>query len=126
MKTVLLMLVAALTLFGADVTGKWTGTVEITDPTSGEKMAVPVHAEFAQKAGEVAGTIGREQDTDVETIHEGKTDGKNLTFEARPADATSAFKFKLVLVSDDRIEGDVQGAVDTGNIAGKVVLTRVK
>ena len=35
-------------------------------------------------------------------------------------------KFKLVLVSDDRIDGGMQGAIDIGNISGKVVLASVK
>jgi hypothetical protein len=34
--------------------------------------------------------------------------------------------FTLTLVSDDRIEGGMKGAVDTGNITGTVMLTRVK
>ncbi|MGO9260779.1 MAG: hypothetical protein ACLQU1_31395 [Bryobacteraceae bacterium] len=126
MRKIWLLPLVALAMYGADISGKWTGSVEIADPSSGEKMSIPVKAEFTQKAAEVSGTIGREQDTEAQAIREGKLDGKNLVFEVQPPEGTSAIKFKLVVVSDDRIEGDMQGAVDAGNISGKVILTRVK
>lgn len=126
MKKLWLIPLAALALYGADISGKWTGSVEITDPTSGEKISTPVKAEFTQKSAEVSGTIGRAQDAEAEAIKQGKLDGNNLAFEVQPPEATSAMKFKLVVVSEDRIEGDMQGAIDVGNVSGKVVLTRVK
>jgi hypothetical protein len=126
MKAIWLLPLAALAMYGADITGKWTGSVEITDPTSGEKISTPVKAEFAQKAAEVSGTIGRAEDSETETIRQGKLDGNNLIFEVQPAEGTSPMKFKLVLVSGDRIEGAMEGAIDVGKISGKVILTRVK
>lgn len=126
MKLIWLVPLLALTMYGADISGKWTGSVEITDPSSGEKINTPVKAEFTQKAAEISGTIGREQDAEAEAIRAGKLDGNNLVFEVRPPEATSAMKFSLVVVSDDRIEGDMQGAIDVGKISGKVILTRVK
>ena len=126
MKRLWLLPLLTLALFGADVNGKWTGSVEITDPTSGEKISTPVKAEFLQKDTEVSGTIGRAQDTEAETIHAGKLDGNNLMFEVTPPEGTSPMKFKLVVVSGDRIEGAMEGAIDVGKISGKVVLTRVK
>ena len=126
MKRIWLLPVIALSLYGADVSGKWTGSVEINDPTSGDKVSTPVRAEFVQKGGDVSGTIGRTQDADGETIQAGKVDGKNLVFEVKPADSTTALKFTLVVSADDRIEGGMEGAMDVGKISGKVVLTRVK
>jgi hypothetical protein len=126
MKRIWLLPLLTLALYGADVSGKWTGSVEVTDPTSGEKISTPVKAEFLQKGGEVSGTIGRNEDPEGETIRAGKLDGNNLVFEVQPAEATSAMKFTLVLAGDDRIEGAMEGAVDVGKISGKVVLSRVK
>ena len=126
MKRIWLLPLAALALYGADVSGKWTGSVEITDPSSGEKISTPVKAEFQQKGGDVSGTIGRQEDAEGEAIRAGKLEGNNLVFEVQPAEATSAMKFTLVLAGDDRIEGGMEGAVDVGKISGKVVLTRVK
>ena len=126
MKRIWLLPLVTLALYGADISGKWTGSVEVSDPTSGEKITTPIKAEFTQKGGEVSGTIGREQDAEAEPIRGGKLDGKNLLFEVQPPEATSAMKFTLVVAADDRIEGGMEGAIDVGKVSGKVVLTRVK
>jgi hypothetical protein len=121
-----LLAVLALALYGADVTGKWVGTVDVQDPGNGDKISTPVRAEFKQLADAVSGKIGRAQDEQLESIRSGKVAGKSITFEVQPEEATSPFKFSLTLISEDRIEGDVAGAIDTGKIAGKVILTRAK
>jgi hypothetical protein len=126
MKNLWLLPLVAVALYGGDVSGKWTGSVEVTDPSSGEKISTPVKAEFTQKSADVSGKIGRAEDTQPETIRQGKVDGKNLAFEVQPPEATSAMKFILVLVSEDRIEGEMQGAIDVGKVSGKVTLNRVK
>jgi hypothetical protein len=126
MKAIWVLPVLALALYGADITGTWTGTIEVSDPSNGEKINTEVKAQFDQKANAVAGKIGRAQDEQPEQIRNGKVDGKTLVFEVQPPEATSPMKFSLVLVSDDRIEGDMKGAIDVGNISGKVVLKRVK
>jgi hypothetical protein len=126
MKAIWLLPLVALVLHGADISGKWTGSVDVADPAGGDKISTPVKAQFTQKGGEISGTIGREQDAEAEAIHAGKLDGKNLAFEVQPAEATSPMKFTLVVVSGDRIEGVMEGAIADGKISGKVVLTRVK
>lgn len=126
MKAMWALPVLAVALYGADVTGTWKGSIEVADPSNGEKINTEVKAQLNQKANVVSGKIGREQDQDLETIKNGKLDGKTLSFEVQPPEATSPMKFNLVLVSDDRIEGDMKGAIDVGNIQGKVVLSRVK
>src|SRR5580704_9625145 len=100
MKSLCLLPLVALALYAADIGGKWTGHVEIADPTSGEKIDTPVKAEFTQKGADVSGTIGRAQDADAETIRAGKLDGKNLVFEVQPPEGASPMKFKLVVVAD--------------------------
>jgi hypothetical protein len=126
MKAMCLFAVMAAALYGADITGTWKGNIEVSDPSNGEKISTEVKAQFAQKAGAVSGKIGRVQDEQPEAIRNGKVDGKTLIFEVQPPEATSPMKFSLVLVSDDRIEGDMKGAIDVGTIQGKVVLSRVK
>jgi len=125
MKRLWLIPVMALALY-ADVTGKWTGTVDVQDPSNGDKISTRVRAELTQKAGAVTGKIGRAQDEQLEQIRDGKLTGKTLTFEVMPEEAASPMKFTLTVVSDDRIEGDLNGAIDVGKISGKVVLTRAK
>jgi hypothetical protein len=126
MRCLWLLPVLALAMYGADVTGKWTGTVDVQDPGNGDKISTRVRAELTQKADTVTGKIGRVQDTQLETIRDGKLAGKSLTFEVMAEEATSPMKFTLIVVSDDRIEGDMNGAIDVGKINGKVVLTRSK
>jgi len=126
MRTMCLLLAMAVQLAAAEISGVWVGTVVVSDPSSGEKISTTVKAQLEQKAGVVSGKIGRESDAEPDQIRNGKLDGKTLVFEVQPAEATSPMKFNLMVVSDDRIEGDMQGAIDSGNIAGKVILTRAK
>lgn len=116
----------ALALYGADVSGKWTGTVDVVDPANGDKVSTRVKAEFTQKSDAVTGKIGRAQDERLEQIRDGKLAGKTLTFDVLPEEATAPMKFTLKIVSDDRLEGDLNGTIDVGKIAGKVVLTKTK
>jgi hypothetical protein len=121
-----LVLALAARLAAADITGSWEGKVEVADPANGEKITTTVKATLEQKGGAISGKIGREHDQDLEQIHNGKLDGNTLTFEVQPEEATAPMVFTLTLVSEDRIEGGMKGQVDTGNITGTVLLTRVK
>jgi hypothetical protein len=126
MRGIALVLALAARLAAADVTGAWVGTVVVGDPGNGEKITTTVKAQLEQKGAAISGKIGREHDQDLEQIRNGKVDGKTLTFEVQPEEATAPMVFTLTLVSDDRIEGGMKGQVDTGNITGTVLLTRVK
>jgi hypothetical protein len=126
MKLFWLLPLVAVVLYGADVTGTWTGTIDVADPGNGDKISTEVKAEFKQAAAALTGKIGRKQDEQLESIRDGKITGKAITFNVLPEEATSPMKFNLTLVSDDRIEGDMAGAIDVGKISGKVVLTRAK
>lgn len=126
MKSVVLVPLFALAMYGADVTGKWTGKIEVTDPSGENKISTPVKAEFQQNATAVSGKIGRAEDPQIEPIRNARMEDKHLVFEVQSAEATTPFKFSLVLVSDDDIEGEMKGVLDDGNISGKVVLHKVK
>ncbi len=126
MRLLLLVPMFALATFGADVTGKWTGKIEVVDPSGENKISTPVKAEFEQKAATVSGKIGRAEDQQIESIRNVKMEDKHLSFEVQSAEAASTFKFSLVLVSEDQIEGEMKGAIEDGNISGKVILHKVK
>src|SRR6476660_7286340 len=98
MKFVWMLPALALALYGADLTGKWTGTVDVEDPGNGDKISTKVRAELTQKGEQVTGKIGRAQDQQLEAIRDGKLAGKTLTFEVQPEEATSPMKFTLTLV----------------------------
>lgn len=126
MKGMWLLVAAAAALYGADVTGNWSGKVQITDPTSGETITTPLKAQFEQTAEGVSGKIGRARDDELEQIRNAKLDGKTLVFDVQPPEATSPMKFSLVVVSDDQIEGEMKGAIESGSILGKVTLIRTR
>jgi hypothetical protein len=109
----------ALALSAADVTGKWSGTIDVEDAGS----TTEVHVEFVQKAGAISGTIGRAGGADEGTIRNGKVDGAKISFEVVSAQTSSPFKFTLTLVND-RLEGEMKGSADEGEVVGKVKLTR--
>lgn len=126
MKALWLVPLFALTMWGADITGKWSGSIEVSDPSTGDKINTPVKVVFDQKDNTVSGKIGRTEDNQAEDIRNGKLEGDKVTFDVQPPEATSAMKFQLVLVATDRMEGEMKGAVDVGNISGKVTLQKQK
>jgi hypothetical protein len=109
----------ALALSGSDLTGKWSGTIEIAD----EGATTPVSVQLVQKADVVSGKIGRTGGGEEESIRNGKVDGKKVSFEVNSAHGL--MKFALTL-EEDRLEGEMKGTVDDGEIVGKVKLAREK
>jgi len=109
----------ALALSGSDLTGKWSGTIEMAD----EGTTTPVSVELIQKAAVVSGKIGRTGGGEDETIRNGKVDGKKVSFEVNSAHGL--MKFALTL-EEERLEGEMKGTTDDGEIVGKVKLAREK
>jgi hypothetical protein len=122
MKKVLWLLPCmALVLSGADVSGKWSGSIDIED--SGN--TTPVQVELVQKSDQLTGKMGRQGGGDEGTIRNGKVEGTKIFFEVVSAQNTSPFKFTLTLVNGT-LEGEMKGSVDEGEIVGKVKLNREK
>ena len=111
----------ALALSGADVSGKWSGTIDVED--SGSTTTVQV--ELVQKSDLVSGKINRAGGGDEGTIRNGKVEGTKVSFEVISPETSSPFKFTLTLVND-QLEGEMKGSVDEGEIVGKVKLSREK
>jgi len=111
----------ALALSGADVSGKWTGTIDIEDSGS----TIPIQVELVQKSDALSGKVGRAGTGDEGTIRNGKVDGTKVSFEVVSAETSSPFKWNLTLVND-QLEGEMKGSVDEGEIVGKVKLSREK
>jgi hypothetical protein len=109
----------ALALSAGDFTGKWSGTIDVEDAGS----TTDVQAELVQKADTISGKIGRTGGADEGTIRNGKVDGGKVSFEVVSAQTSSPFKFTLTLVND-RLEGEMKGSADEGEIVGKVKLSR--
>ena len=126
MRRFLLLALAASALYAADITGKWSGSIAVSDPSSGAVINTPVKAVFDQKENAISGSIGRKEDERAEPIHNARLEGKTLVFEVRSEETSGAVKFNLTVTSDDRIEGEMKGAIDVGPITGKVTLEKVK
>ena len=58
----------ALALSGADLSGKWAGTIDIEDSGS----TIPIQVELVQKSDAVSGKVGRAGSGDEGTIRNGK------------------------------------------------------
>ena len=114
----------AATLVAADVSGKWSGTVNVEDPTGGPNIEVRVRADLQQKADAITGAIGRQEDQQGEAVRNAKLDGNRFTFEAASTEANGVVKFVLTL-DGDRLDGQMSGELDGSAISGKVHLERV-
>ena len=124
MKILWLVPCLALSLAAADISGKWSGTVEVEDPGGGSTINAEVTAEFQQHATEISGKIGRTEDNETEEIKNGKlTDGKRLTFEVNTPQMSGPVKFVLN-VDGQQMQGTMRGEMEDGPITGKVHLTK--
>jgi autotransporter translocation and assembly factor TamB len=123
MRRLLLLPFLALSLYAANVAGSWTGAVEVTDPSNGNRVEAPVRAVFEQKGDALSVRITR-RNADAEASGEGKLVGDVLTFTVKASTSDSKFDFRLRLASPDRLEGTLEGKLDDNKISGKVQLTR--
>ncbi len=108
-KSLCLLLLAALSLGAADVAGKWTGTVEIPAGT------FQVTLTLEQKGDEISGTIATQNNG--YPIQKGKISGSKLTFEV-PADQIYVVE---CTVEKDSLAGDVK---PSSGGAGKISVKR--
>ena len=123
MRSIWLFFGLPLLLAGADISGKWSGSIDVIDNAGGAPISTPVRAVFEQKANLVSGKIGRREDERTESIRNGKVEGTKISFEVSSVETTSAMKFNLVL-DGDHLSGEMKGTVDSGEVVGKVNLTR--
>ena len=125
MKLPFLLLLTSALIFGADLTGRWTGTIAVDDTGSGTTITTQVHVELQQQGDGLSGKIGRIEDSDVVPIKNARMEGDTLVFEAASDETTGPMKFSLK-IAGDRMEGTMKGSIDSGDINGKVKLTREK
>ena len=122
MKTLLCgLLLSALTLSAAEITGKWSGSFDITN-SDGATEADTAYMSLKQNGGEVTGTAGPSADKQW-TIQKGKLDGQKLTFEVLMEDG-GTLVFDLTF-DDSSIEGNVKGTGSGGEqMSAKTKLKR--
>ena len=125
MKTLLCFLVlaalAGVAFADSNVTGKWTGSFNITGP-NGETKETTALLLLTQSGANIAGTVGPNEDERI-TIQKGKIEGDKITLEAEQDGRT--IKFDLVLAAD-RITGDASMSGEGQTAKAKLDVTRSK
>ena len=111
-RLVLVIAFATSAMAAADLTGRWTGTMEANG------TRIPVYLTMNQRDGQLTGFIAASQDTKQVPIEIVEREGDNVTFEVRD-NAGRVVKFLLSL-ADNRLSGE--SAVD--GQTSKVVLSR--
>jgi hypothetical protein len=112
-----LLLAAAWTLSGADLTGKWSGTVDMKQ--DGEAQTIPVVMIVKQEGNKLTGTAGPEEDQHA--IQKGVVDGDTVTFEVDSGEAIYYLEMKL---DGDQLSGAAKVGADGEKM--KIALKRVK
>jgi|HubBroStandDraft_2_1064218.scaffolds.fasta_scaffold313876_1 hypothetical protein len=119
MKSILvsLLLLAAWTLSASDLTGKWSGTVDMKQ--DGEAQTIPVIMIVKQDGNKLTGTAGPEEDQHA--IQKGLVDGDTITMEVDSGEEIFYLELK---VDGDQITGAVKQGTDGEKM--KIALKRVK
>ena len=123
MKTTLMMLAMAAMTWAADVTGTWSGPMEMT--RNGETRADSAHLMLKQTGGEVTGTVGPNAEKQT-AITKGTVTGEDVVLEATAPDNGVRFVLKLKLESDKLIGTLDAKSPDGETMAGKLTLTRAQ
>jgi hypothetical protein len=118
----LLLLRLALSAAAADITGKWSGSFNITRPDGETKEAEAVLV-LQQNGSEITGSVGPNE-SERYPIAKGKIDGDKITLESAEGEGP-AIKFNLVL-EGDHIKGDASASHEGQTMTAKLDLTRVK
>jgi hypothetical protein len=120
---VFFFLLSALIASPTNLSGKWSGVIEIDD--SGNKIETPVDLYLDHKDGALSGKIGRANDPERVEIRNGAVQGDNVTFEASSEETSSSMKFFLT-VQGEQMSGEMKGAVAGNDIVAKVSFSRAK
>ena len=112
----------------ADVSGKWSGSLEIKTP-DGQTQTLPGYAELKQQGTTLTGTVWK----DVENkfpIKKGRVEGDKITFEFSAPEgeeeATLVHMVRLTAVSKNQLEGELRFGQEGETVAGKLTFTRDK
>jgi hypothetical protein len=120
-RTVCCLLLSVVSLL-ADVSGKWSGSFDVTGP-DGETKADTAFLNLKQDGNKITGTAGpnEEHQFDIKT---GKIDGDKIALEVELEDG-NVLTFDLAL-AEEHIKGDVKGQMGDQKMTAKLDVTRVK
>ena len=125
MKTILLFVtmaaLAGVALADTNVTGKWSGSFNATNPNGETKESTAVLM-LKQNGADITGTVGPNEDEQF-PIQKGKIEGDKITLQADHDGHTMTFN--LVLASE-RITGEAQMSRGGETMKAKIDVTRAK
>lgn len=113
------LLLSTITLL-ADVTGKWSGSFNITGP-DGQVQPNTALLDLKQDGNTLTGTAGPNAD-EQKAIRAGKVDGNKITFEVLIEEG-AVIKFDLTL-AEDHLRGTASGERGTDKLSAKLDVTR--
>ena len=120
MRTLICLLAAAACACAADVTGKWTGNVAVTNSQGGSENHA-ITFQLRQSGHDLSGALASEgRDS---PITNGKVEGHAVTFQVQPGEDAPTWSVKLTLDGDD-LNGDASAERDGETRKAKVTLKR--
>jgi len=120
MKIILLLTLAAASVFAADATGKWTGTLTLVGESGGKvDNALLV---LKQEGTKLTGTAGPDANQQRE-IQDGKAENGNLTFDLPFGGGMMKFVLKQ---EGEEMKGDISAERNGEKMNAKLALKREK
>lgn len=120
-KLVSLLLLSACAFGASDLTGKWSGSFDITN-ASGDTKADTAYMDLKEQDGEVTGTAGPNSEKQW-PLRNGKLDGAKIGFEVQTDDA-GLLRFDLTF-DGEAIDGTCTGTGNGGEkLSAKLHLKR--
>ena len=113
----------AASMMAADLSGVWRGSIDIVHGDGGEPVNTPVQLRLEQKGNSLTGEIGHEGHEKPIAIQNGRVEGSEIFFEASSEQTNGPIRFHLKL-DGPKLIGEMKGAVEQGNISGRVNLVR--
>jgi hypothetical protein len=120
MKSLCVMLLAAISLLAADVTGKWSGKILAKTPEGEQELTA--YVVLTQDGNKVTGTAGPDAGEQY-PIENGKIQDGKLTFQVSAGGGTLSFAVKP---DGDRMSGDAKLERDGQTMTGVLSIARIK
>jgi hypothetical protein len=114
---------SAVASLGADVSGKWSGSFEIT--REGETHSDTAYLVLKQEGSNITGTAGPNEDRQY-PIKRGKIEDDLITLEVEHEPGAQPIIVQLKLDGDDHATGEAKGQTDEGAFRAKLDIKRQK
>jgi hypothetical protein len=115
-------------VYAADVSGKWTGTLEFR-AEDGHAQSVAAYADLKQRGNSLSGKLWKEADQQF-VIEQGQVEGSEISFVFNAPEGedeqTLIHSVKLALVSPTQMQGTLEFDAGGQRMSGKLTFSREK